>query len=362
MKFYFLLFAVSFALGCGSKVSFKSVQTSHKTNESEVSVEGNVVSESFEQKGRYVFEKVDIVVVSDSSASMNDSTYRKISEKLDNLFSDRLNNVDWRIAVVDTYLERNGGRFTAFSSNQLFLTKDVPGHKEQFFGSMKGTSCIFCMAQFEQSFKTFSESLKREENQSFFRQEADLHVLFITDNDDTAFFYGVEKFLSEVRANLTNRSVKFHGIIIPKRDTQCLRERRGMPIGNSMDRQNTGKANYARKIQKVIEETGGEVHSICAGNYDNIFEEIAQKEGKNEGIRLEFPLSYLPMKGSMKVTLSPKDERANWFVEGKNLIFSEPPRLGTKITVEYEIDEGQKSAPERKEEAIENLIPEDILS
>lgn len=271
---------------------------------------------------------IDLLVVSDSIASMSRRTYENMERKLKHLFSTRLKNVDFRVAIMDTYKEKGEGHLIYFSNGETFLTKDTPRYEEEFFLSFESPDCTFCMPPHEKSFEALSRTIRKNR---IFREDAELHVLFITDDDDNS--YGIDELLSDFKSYTPNSEVKFHGIIIPKFDDRCLLERTEWV-------NERGRAKKGRRIQDLIEKTNGEVHSICEGSYKDLFKGMEGSKSLKPQAS-QFSLSQKPIVETLKVSFDPEEEESDWILQEGTLIFKKPIRARTKITVQYETYESK---------------------
>ena len=136
----------------------------------------------------------------------------------------------------------------------------------------------YCQGGNEQPLKSLKAALVK--NPDFFRKNADLVVILISNSkeraDDYIFGTQPEEVVEEFK-NLYGEEKRFevYGIIIPEDDKDCL------------EQNNTGQfwapeGDFSEKIAHLSAITGGETFSICSDNYDRLAYSIFRSFSTNE--------------------------------------------------------------------------------
>ncbi len=279
-------------------------------------------------------DQVDLLFVIDNSRSMIQEQ-KNMAEKIVNLL-DKIKNLNWRIGIVTTDFTANQygqGKLLQYPNKSYFLTSklEIEEARKQFGQTIQRSESGDSA---EQGIRATWMALNRafsgkagidEQHKAFFRKDAALAVVVITDEDESSSktenkpenliksiqtWFGVQKIF------------KFHSIIVRPGDETCLKA--------SIDHK-TGTA-YA-KLTKLTE---GIIGNICAKDYSNQLEVIGQDVANTQNT---FSLSCVPKDinndgaPDVKVTSKGSVKAPNFTIVNDTIVFSQPPKAG-----EYVID------------------------
>lgn len=290
--------------------------------------------EDFEQKERN--SKVDILFVVDNSPSMYQEQ-KKLGARFSSFIS-ALSTVDWQIGFTTT--DASNGTYGIKGSlldlngraGEKILTPDTPNASHVFSQTVqrKESNCSFvCPTSDEQGLLAtiFSMEKSLTENKEFFRDNTDIVVVYISDEDELSTGpreATKPKDVLDTFHGLWGQTKSFaaYGIIIEPNDLDCLKENR--------DQGTT--AYYGTHVSQLAALTGGITGSLCQADYSRTLEEISNRVRE---LVDSFELKSVPV-GDVKVELVPVQPSIRWRLEGNKLIFSKPPQSGTKIRVTYQ--------------------------
>lgn len=264
---------------------------------------------------------VDIIVVVDDSPSMS-SEQKKLGERIESFIAS-LNGVDWRIAITTTDVSDDGpqGDFVTFEGTTTnVLSETVTNYKDVFLNTVKRKAS---KSSSERPLEATILALSKANtvNKGFFREQASLSIIYISDEDERSNGGSKATKPSEVVAAVTSLSSKkdftAYGIIVEPGDSKCL-----FKAGNHKEATHVSALAYA---------TGGLTGSICADDYSPTLKAIGKNVRK---LNDTFELLDLPDNDSVEVSLAPEQD-IKWSLEGKKLIFDVPPLDDTKITVKF---------------------------
>ena len=341
MRISGILIALSFfAVGCGKDVSFNKIDDVVPQPppvdlcQTDCDPDATYVEENFEQKETN--SKVDILFVVDNSPSMYEE--QKMLGSRFNSFISALSRVDWQIAFTTTDVSNGtygikGSFLDLDGANGNKVLRGNAGNAHQIFANTiqrKESNCSFvCPSSDEQgllaSIMAMDKSLTV--NAGFFRDDTDLAIIYISDEDELSD--GPRDATKPVEVIDTFRqhwgqtkSLSVYGIIIEPGDTNCLREKR--------DEGTT--AYYGTHVSDLSALTGGITGSLCQRDYSQTLEEISNRVRE---LVDSFELKEAPT-GDVLVELDPVQPNISWRIDGNKLIFSRPPVSGTKIRVVYQ--------------------------
>jgi len=282
-------------------------------------------------------DRVDILVVVDNSVSMK-AKQANMANRVSNLL-DRLSGLNWRIGIVTTdmvdktlgdgrLLKYPNGRYYIDSSMSLSTARDQFGKTVQ-----RAESGNYLEQGIKATFRAIERALNPKEsvdqkNKDFFRKEAALAVIVISDEDESAS--ALENtpagLLGLVKATYGDDKIfKFHSIIVRPGDKTCL---------DSYPNVHTeGKAYAALTLA-----TGGIIGDICASDYGNQLTVIGQDVANTQNT-FDLSCNAMDIDGDGKVDIKVVAESGtpappSFVIDGNKIIFSRPPRKG-KYNVEY---------------------------
>lgn len=301
------------------------------------------VTDTFEQTvGRN--GKMDLLVVIDNSDSMfMDYTYRSILNRMTGFFS-TLNGVDYQIAFTTTDVDTNHSGKPGFSGDiERIITPSTPNKEAVFAAALDRQDTINCRLRMgpncgsndEQPLKAAMKAAEKRytTNAGFFRNDADLVVLVISDEEElstTEHTVTPAEALQSLRANLgSQKSIRFYGSIIKPGDSACYNTQRRQEIFGA-------GAAYGYTVEAMAALTGGRTVSICDSNYTySGLSDIASSVYVPASTQTVFTLSAEPVEGSVFVTLLPQSD-IPYTVSGRTVTFETAPSAGTQISISFE--------------------------
>lgn len=279
--------------------------------------------------------QVDILVAIDNSKSMKDEQ-KNMAQKINNLL-DRVNGLDWRIGVITTDMKHQtlgDGRLLPFANGDYYITSQLSlvAAKEQFGKTIqRSENGDFEEQGIKATYRAIERSLVTQEandkyNKSFFRKDAALAVIVISDENETgtSLQNTPAGLATLIRSAFGKEKIfKFHSIIVRPGDKQCFEASPDHGYGDS----------YA----VLTKATEGILGDICAQDYGNQLKVIGQNVANTQNT---FVLNCAPMDidgdGVQEVNvLSSSGVVAPTFkLEGDKIIFSKPPQKG-QYSIEY---------------------------
>ncbi len=327
------------SLGCSKDVAFSNVarelvEPPADLCETDCGPDAVFAEENFEQKETN--SKVDILFVVDNSPSMYEEQ-RMLGSRFGSFIS-ALNTVDWQMAFTTTDVSNGsyglkGSFLDLEGQNGMKILNYKNNNANQVFEKTiqrKESNCTFvCPSVDEQgllaSIMAMDKSLTV--NKDFFRDQTDLAIIFISDEDELSDGPREATKPVEVIDAFRQRwgqtkSLSVYGLVIQPGDAACLREKR--------DEGTT--AYYGTHVSDLAALTGGITGSLCERDYSKTLAEISNRV---RDLVDSFELASVPV-GPIKVELSPAQPELSWRVDGNKLYFSKPPVSGTKIKVIYQ--------------------------
>jgi hypothetical protein len=306
--------------------------------------------------------KVDILVVVDNSISM-EAEQKKMGKRFGDFVSE-LGNVDWRLAftTTDARYEFNNPRFggrllnLTGANNKLssarILTPDTPSLQQVFRNTIDRSSDIDfsqcnrftgdlpCGDGNEQPLLAMiqSMSMANDQNSDFYRDDAALAVIVLSDEDEMSngstnatkpmqVLESVKSFFGSSKKFIVN------GIIIQPGDNACYQE-------------NNPDGVFGTHVESLAGLTGGITRSICDEDYRPSMKAISQVVKKTLLVdRVKIEQKNLVPK-SVKVKFIPGSNKVDWEFKDGEVVFKKLPADGTKIKVEYKYKEKKKKDKE----------------
>lgn len=264
------------------------------TNSIQFSVTNNVrpVSQSVTVTSQ---NRADILIVIDNSGSMNPEQANMASRFA--TFIDQLQGLDWRIAIVTTDMSGNAnkkdGRFLPFDKT-AFNTVDTSGNVTtvpDFFFIHSGMNIASAKNSFgktiqrpanegsgnEQGIAASLKAIQRSQdaatvtasapNRSFFRNDAVLSVLVVTDANETnnlgtQIQNRPENWIASVKNLWPSKPFMFNSIIVRSGDSACLSV--------------SGNEGYGVSYEQLSGLTGGVIGTVCANDYGSQLSQMGQ--------------------------------------------------------------------------------------
>ncbi len=330
-----------------SKVKF----TSSGDNESKVGLSSNTNSnlrtytDSFNQGSG----SVDILFVVDNSLSMYEEQ-TKLANQL-NSFLQGLGGTDWQIGITTTdidggYYSTNGKLLNFESQGRKFnvLDPEVQNAALLFRHTMRrdetlycgspdsdGGKCVSQPSSDEKPFGAIIEAIKLRNttNQAFFRPNADLAFVILSDEDDSGADTPENLIETFTQAWGYEKRVTVHGLIIEPGDENCYNEQLAQM-------NNANWAGYGRDITRAIRYTNGVVGSICTVDYQDILVNIGANISANSVELAKIPEELISITVTnthgTNVDVVP---RTGYNVVKNKIIFRRPIVAGSTIDVTY---------------------------
>lgn len=333
--------------------------------------------------------KVDVLVVTDNSASMSFEQAR-LADRFHNFIRNLDNkHMNYRIGVVTTDISDGNnaprsvnqqgalqdGRLIAFSNGAKYLTKDsgTSVQKEQMFKSVvqrpetlacenyittqlaacPSGSKEACMARPEYASGYTAACPSGDERgiyaaylalesgaEGMIRPEADLALIILSDEDvrsalyfgSTASHYALSEkdksdgLIAMMAQKYPQKTYAAHSIIVRHGDSACL---------NAQNAQMGGvvSGSYGIEYDWLRHKTGGVQGNICASDYtaqlQNIFNNIESKIVDKLGLHCSAP-------DDLNVTLENNpDSSITWTVVDREIRFNKKLPVGTTVRVKY---------------------------
>jgi hypothetical protein len=202
--------------------------------------------------------KVDILFVVDNSGSMS-YEQKNMSKKIGDFMS-KVKDLDYRIAVTTTDPYKEDGKILPFSNGYVYLNPSLSAEDNQALLSQRIKIGYYGSPK-EQGIRNTYRSIQRalaepnSINGQFFRKEAALAVVLISDEDESDYktMNKPKNLVDYVKLSFGNsKSFEFHSIITKPMDILCLK-------GEGYQ--------YGYKYKSLSDLTGGSVGSVCANDY-----------------------------------------------------------------------------------------------
>lgn len=332
--------ALTFILGACSEVSFSpappkegpsTLEDSTPDSGGLGSISGEIL-EAFNQ--RSVVRKVDLLVIVDNSLSMAEEQSR-LGARIQS-FLNHLGRVDWQLAVTTTDVSTGpyglkGSLLTMAGTSSMILNKNVPNYEQVFLDTVVRSETLNCVGSCpsadEQALRAAIMAMDKRntDNRGFFRDDADLGLLILSDEDEMstgpALATKPEAVLDHFRSIWgDSKDLYTYGIITLPGDVNCL---------GAQGRD----ASYGTHVSDLSDLTGGLTGSICSEEYGETLGQI----GKNLIKLLDsLRLKAAPDEDSIMMLFDPPQPDVRWSVYENKIIFDVPPKSGTKIRVAYD--------------------------
>lgn len=304
---------------------------------------------------------LDILIVADSSQSM----YHHLGE-LGRSLSDMLSVIshyDWQIGITSSdhgdhqdpsvlqeswkdHILEDQGRFGGLMFledgekilRSKILTPQMSDYESIFFHSISHSAerdCErppYCHARLEQPLRSLSSAMQRAslDNRDFFRSEADLISLIITNEDERVEDKDRATSANEVIQTFNKKfghlDKKFIAFNIIIKDENCLR----------IEKSHAEVAHIAHSIAKLADLTGGYNISICSKNYAQSLKNLS-KYIKNS-LENSILLKKEPVPGSLKVEFIDSRE-LDWKVYGRNIVFDRQDSGPLHVSISYQSED-----------------------
>jgi hypothetical protein len=283
--------------------------------------------------------KIDILFVVDDSGSMS-GHQTDLSTNVDQFVHSFLNNrlIDYHIGVITTtgdeyespyYPATHNGRLQGYPAYIDSTTPDALTKLQNTL--MVGTSGSGNEMVFTPTIQALTDPVLSQENAGFYRPDAYLVVVFITDAEDHSTMSSADfvQFLYNLKPGAPKKIITY-AAIVPTSEVNCARDEPGRtPI----------------RIEEVLTATNGIEFSLCAPDFGQKLASVGADLIKKIVFR-SIHLSRVPAVETIKVSFGsqviPQDKLVGWSFDptnvdiffGKDLVWTyQSP--GTKLKVEF---------------------------
>ncbi len=312
-------------------------------------------SQVIDQKA--ISKKVDLLIVVDNSTSMS-RDQEKLSREFKNFVSS-IEAADYRIGVITTDVQTinkeneegfYGNLAIVAATGKRYISKNDPNPSALFADLIKRKETISCLsptghtkpncvAYEEKPLYAIKMAIDKRKtvNQGFFRDGADLGIVIITDEDETAFkdktIYTAEDLLKyfENEFGRSKRLTAFT-IAILEGDTACYKQQ-------SLEVKTSSAVSYGIKVSELAELTGGFSINICEKFSRGL--ELISSYVEKDLLPLKIKVPELIILHSIVLKITKPDGgvfETDFSVEGGILRISPLPPEGSKIELEYSFD------------------------
>ena len=294
-------------------------------------------------------DMVDILIVNDNSSSMVDDQ-KKFGSKFQSFMS-KISDLDFHIGITTTDVSNGlyGIRGTLVpigsdpyvaginpsASTPRFLTKSTPNLERNFLDTIvrhETDKCVknpneVCPSGNEQPLRAIQMAVAKRasDNRGFFRDEADLAVVILTDEDEAStgaatLMQRPKETLDLIQNTWPGKQLLSYGIFIQPGDSACSKEQKNM-------------GNVGNILWSFMAITNGASSSICNKDFGPSLEDLSQKIRR---LVTSFELKGTPKPGTLSVRLFPEEPDNSWSYVGNRIVFSKPPKPRAHIQVSFE--------------------------
>lgn len=278
------------------------------------------VTETFVQEP---LPRADLLLVIDNTRSMaqeQDALATQMVALLDDLDAA---GVGWQLGVVTTEMgveEAGWLRGSPWIITPTTEDRDAAFARAVAVGTTGGEPVAGLAAAAE----ALRLSAPGEANSGFRRSDALLHVVFVSDDDDQSDAWlgddPVATFLDELSdASTPDLPARASGLVGPTPDG-CTSA--------------SGDAQAAARYTQVVQGTGGVAVSICEPDFTPVVSSLTEASIE---WRTEFVLREAPEQGRVRVVVDDEIVAEGYDLDGRRLIFAEPPAPAAVIEVSYTV-------------------------
>jgi hypothetical protein len=306
--------------------------------------------------------KIDLLFIVDNSDSMSINHNRQeIFWKLQGIMN-TLSGTDYHVGVTTTsvnrtgapwelpqpgwegsldYIEGTGARYLVQRTPNVDTLVRLTLDREESMPCRRGEipdGMVACGSNSEHGLKALMQLVQhrnRSDNRGFIRDDAELVVVIISDPDETGPTPEKTTEPEEAEAYLRtelggDKAITVHGVVIEPGDSACRREQKRegflFPEG----------ADYAHRISRMAELTGGTTTKICNNNEAMIDDlKVIGDSTRGGALFQDVTLEHEPWPASVNVQMVPQ-QNIGFTVECNKIVFDSKPVNGTEITVTYQ--------------------------
>ena len=304
-------------MGC-SEIDFESLDT--------IEALGSQTEEFIYGEGQ-----LDVLIVVDNSRSMSEEQ-EKMGKNMKNFLS-HLEGLDWRVGIVTTdehSLSYGGGVLLPIEKNLSngskirFIHPKTENYEEKFLNTIQREE--WGSSQ-EKPFKAIKLAFEKSanENQGFFRENANLAIVILSDEDDHSYKVSAHDILSAFKEFISkHKTLSVHGVIVEPEDIYCQLEQAGGSYRTWFS---------ADKIHDFILETGGLSISICNKDYSSGLSRLGERTRR---LVNSFRLSEVPIKDSVHVRVLPRQGEVKFSVKGNLVLIESSLQPNSNVYISYD--------------------------
>lgn len=285
------------------------------------------------------FGKIDILFIDDNSASM-DPNQASLGTKFAG-FAAELLKIDWQIGITTTDCSAGaygicGSLLSLTGANSKILTPNTANYQTVFNNSIQRPETAGCLAKGtcpagnSQPLLSATTAMNKHntDNNGFFRSNADLAIVILSDADEgqtgNGMYNGRPAQLVSTFNSIwpTDKKLKVYSIIVKPGDTACHAQ---------MNAGSAGFSFYGNLVDQTVNLTAGLSTSICAPDYSVTLKSIGESV---RTLTNSVELKKTPIAGSVSVQFTP-NQNITYKVIGNRVVFDSPPSVGTQINVSY---------------------------
>ena len=331
------LIGISFGMMACSEVSFAPAPKELASAEAPVTGSDSKLTESFFFNNNNSERFVDVLFVVDNSTSMTEEQ-NKLGDRLD-AFIGSLSQVDWQIGITSTDVSNGsfgakGSLLTLDGTSSKILKATTPNYNTIFKNSVVRNETLDCQttavcpSNNEQPLRASMMAMDKRAtaNAGFFRENADLVIVILSDEDEMSSGPAEATSADQVIAHFKSiwgeeKKLSAFAIIVEPGDSVCYSD------------QYLTAGTYGDYAADLVLKTGGVTGSICDTDYSDSLSKI----GENVNQLLNYiVLKKDPDVEGMDLVISPYDADLTWKVKGRRITFNKTPAEGTRIDVVYD--------------------------
>lgn len=287
---------------------------------------------------------VDILFIDDNSGSM--APEQLLLGNKFSTFATALTSVNWQIGITTTDCSTGpygicGSLLEMAGTGLSILTKAIPNYETVFENTIRRpetydpvtnkdcASTNSCPSGDEVPLAASISAMKKKDgdNKGFFRDGADLSIVYLSDEDEKSNGGPGATEATEVVSEFgkiwpVDKKFIAYGIVIKPDDQACLDMQRG---------QSATGGSYGTKVRDLVNLTGGSLYSICDNDYSLTLKDIGLNVTRYSKT---VTLAQTPIAGSVRVVFTPT-WNSTISVSGRNVTINTPAPLGTIVEVYY---------------------------
>lgn len=290
--------------------------------------------------------QVDILWVVDNSLSMENEQEELIQRFKDFIASMDSSTMEWHVGVVTTDVEdeKESGRL---QGDTPYITPDTADYETVFKQTIRGLGLEGSSkeAGIEAALLAVTEPLKSTDNAGFFREEAKLNIIYVSDENDCTNDGALDDqeseacyYNSEILTPVVDLVDRYKAEIKTEDDARIVVS----SIVGPSDVNACEDAVPGTRYHGMSEAFGGLIGSICAEDFTTIMSELGLQSA---GLLTSFILEYEAVEDTIKVYVDDveiaADPENGWVYDATYSVIyfygTSVPDYGSTITVRYEV-------------------------